>query len=71
MTDETIQCTEPTPRVAVARDQKGNLFEAYELRRCGQSIFVDVRFVELVQGGIESVHQAISPHFMIVMETLK
>lgn len=71
MTDETIRCSEPRPRIAVARDQNGNVFEAFELRlQSGQAIFVDIHLAELV-GGIESVRQAISPHFMIVMETLK
>lgn len=59
------------PRITIAHDKDGLMFEAYELRRnTAQSIFIDRTFAEQ-NGGIEKVRGAISPHYMIVMECLQ
>lgn len=57
-------------KICVATDNNGNIFEAYELRREGRSIFIDVRAAE-VCGGIERIRNGIAPYHMIVMEMLQ
>ena len=57
------------PKIVPVKDKQENLFEAYELRREGRSIFVDVRAAEAV-GGIYKLRDGISPYHLIVCETL-